>query len=362
MLDVSLDAVSVRRGSTVVLDHASMHVDAGELAVLLGGSGAGKTTLLRAVAGLEEVVAGTLRIGGRDMSGVAPGERGVSLTFQQPVLFPRRNVARNIGFPLELRKATADEIAERVGVEARLLKIDQLLRRDVDELSYGEAQMVQVARSLVRGPSVLLLDEPFASLDGELVEVLRRELMMMQRAFGVTTLMATNDPHGMLFLADRVVVLERGAVVQQGPPREVYERPDTATSAMLTGEATLLPVDVEVDADGAWLVHRSFRLRAWAPALRRHAGRRLQMVTRPEWWALDQRGVIGGVVERVSRWEGTTSVVCDVNGLRVVARAAPGELDWRGVEVGGRIGLRLQHWVLLDPLDGRRIDLGSPSA
>jgi ABC-type sugar transport system ATPase subunit len=356
MLDVTLDAASVRHGSTLVLDHATLRVDAGELAVVLGGSGAGKTTLLRAVAGLDDLVSGTIHIGGRDMSGVPPGERNVSLTFQQPVLFPRRNVARNIGFPLELRKATADEIAERVDVEARLLKIDQLLRRHVDELSLGEAQMVQLARSLVRAPSVLLLDEPFAALDGELADVLRREMTLMQRAFGVTMLMATNDPHGMLFVADTVVVLERGTVVQQGPPREVYERPDTAASAMLTGEAALLPVDVEVDADGAWLVHRSFRFRAWAPGLRRHAGRRVQLVTRPEWWAVDPHGVIGGVVERVSRWQGATTVVCDVNGLHVVARGAPGEPDWHGVEVGDRVGLRLAHWVLLDPLDGRRID------
>jgi len=355
MLDVTLDEVSVRRDATLVLDRASMHVAAGELAVVLGGSGAGKTSLLRAIAGLEEVVGGTLRIGGRDMTGVPPGERDVSLTFQQPVLFPRRNVERNIGFPLELRKATADEIADRVGVEARVLKIDRLLRRDVDELSFGEAQMVQLARALVRAPSVLLLDEPFASLDGELAGVLRREMTMLQRAFGVTTVMATNDPHGMLFLADRAIVLERGAVVQQGTGRDVYDRPDTAASALLTGEAALLPVDVEVDADGAWLVHRSFRFRVWAPELRRHASRRLQLVTRPEWWAIDPQGLIGGVVERVTRWEGSTTVVCDVNGLRVVARAAPGELDWHGIDVGARIGLRLARWVLLDPLDGRRI-------
>jgi ABC-type sugar transport system ATPase subunit len=291
------------------------------------------------------------------MNGVPPGERDVSLTFQQPVLFPRRNVERNIGFPLELRSATADEIADRVGVEARVLHIDRLLRRDVAELSVGEAQMVQLARSLVRCPSVLLLDEPFASLDGELAAALRREVLLMQRAFGVTTVMATNDPHGMLFLADRVIVLERGVVVQEGSPREVYDRPDTATSAMLTGEATVTPVDVEIDADGAWLVHRAFRLRAWQPALRRHASRRLQLVTRPEWWAIEERGSIGGVVERATRWEGSTTVVCDVNGFRIVVRAAPGELDWRGIEVGSRVGLRLRRWVLLDPLDGRRIEL-----
>jgi ABC-type sugar transport system ATPase subunit len=357
MSDVELAGVSVVRGATRLLDDVSFTAGAGSLTVIIGESGAGKSSLLRAVAGLDPLSSGSVRIGGRDMSGVPPGGRDIAMTFQTPVLLPSRNVSRNISFPLELRRATADEIADRVGVEARLLHIDGLLRRGVDRLSAGEAQVVQVARSLVRSPSVLLLDEPFVSLEAERIGHVRREMALLQEAFGVTTLMVTNDPRGIMFSADLVVVLERGRVVQVGSPRDVYDRPDTAASAMLTGDADLFAVEIELEREWAWLAHRSFRVRARQPALRRHGGRRLQLLTRPEWWSIDPSGVIGGVVRQASRWEGSTTVVCDVYGVRVVVRVPPGERVTHAVEPGSRIGLRLQRWVLLDPLDGRRIDL-----
>jgi ABC-type sugar transport system ATPase subunit len=180
---------------------------------------------------------------------------------------------------------------------------------------------------------------------------------LLQQAFGVTTLLATNDPHDIMFSADLVVVLERGRVVQVGPPRDVYDRPDTAASALLTGDAEVLTVDIEVDREGAWIVHRSFRVRARQTMLRRHGSRRLQLVTRPEWWTIDPSGTVGAVVEGISRWDGATTVVCDVSGHRVVVRTAPGDPLARRIERGERIGLRLGNWVLLDPLDGRRIDL-----
>jgi ABC-type sugar transport system ATPase subunit len=359
MSDVELAGVSVERGGTRLLDDVSFTTAAGSLTVIIGSSGAGKSSLLRAVAGLDPLSGGSVRIGGRDMGGVPPGDRDIAMTFQTPVLLPSRNVSRNISFPLELRRATADEIADRVGVEARVLHIDGLLRRSVGRLSAGEAQVVQVARSLVRSPSVLLLDEPFASLEEERIGHVRREMKLLQEAFGVTTLMATNDPRGIMFSADLVVVLERGRVVQVGSPRDVYDRPDTAASAMLTGDADLFAVEIELERDWAWLVHRSFRVRARHPALRRYGARRLQLLARPEWWSIDPRGAIGGVVQQASRWEGSTTVVCDVNGARVVVRVPPGERATRAIERGARIGLRLRRWVLLDPLDGRRIRLGA---
>jgi ABC-type Fe3+/spermidine/putrescine transport system ATPase subunit len=184
-------------------------------------------------------------------------------------------------------------------------------------------------------------------------------MKLLQEAFGVTTLMATNDPRGIMFSADLVVVLERGRVVQVGSPRDVYDRPDTAASAMLTGDADLFAVEIEVEREWVWLVHRSFRVRARPPALRRYGARRVQLLTRPEWWSIDPSGAIGGVVQQASRWEGSTTVVCDVNGARVVVRVPPGERATRAIERGARIGLRLRRWVLLDPLDGRRIRLGA---
>jgi ABC-type sugar transport system ATPase subunit len=357
MAAVVLDSVSVQRDSELVVDGVSFVAAEGSLTVVVGSSGAGKTSLLRAIAGLDPLSGGAIRIGGRDMAGVPPGERDVAMTFQDPPLFRTRDVAGNIAFPLEMRRAAADQIAERVGVEARVLHIDRLLTRDVDRLSAGEAQLVQLARAMVHTPAVLLVDEPFAALGGDGAELIRREMALMQRAFGVTTLLATNDPHDVIRGADLVVVLERGRLVQVGTPSEVYDRPATATAAKLTGDAELLRVVVERDADGAWLVHTAFRVRAWQPALRRLGGRRLQMVTRPEWWAIDPNGLIHGVVERVTPWSAGTIVVCDVGGYRIPVRLPPGQRPPAELVVGSPVGLRLDRWVLLDPRDGRRTEL-----
>lgn len=362
MPGVELDGVSLRRDATQVLGDVSFTVDPGSLTVLVGASGAGKTSVLRVVAGLEPSSTGVVRIGDRDVTRVSAGDRDLAMAFQDPVVFPTRDVGRNIGFPLEIRRAAADEIADRVGAEARILHIERLLRRDAERLSVGEAHVVQLARLLVRCPSVLLLDEPFAALEAELAGHVRREMALLQREFGVTTLLATNDPHDVMFAADRIVVLEGGRreggrVVQVGTPTEVYERPETAASAMLTGDAQLFTVEVEATGDGVSLVHPAFRIRAPQRTLRRYRSRRLQLVTRPEWWVVDPSGSTGGVVRKVTTWAGMTTVELDVNGQRLVVRSDVRELARFGLERDARVGLRARRWVVLDPRDGRRIEL-----
>ena len=357
MREVELEAVSIRHGDKLALDHASLTVAAGTLVVLIGMSGSGKTSILRAIAGLDDLASGAVRIGGRDMRGVEPGERDVSMTFQRPALLTTRSVGRNISFPLELRRATAEAIAERVGVEARAMHIEHLLDRDVGTLSVGEAQMVQVARAIVRTPTVLLLDEPFAALEGERIHVLRREVRLLQQRFGVTTVMSTNDPQDAMAIADRLVVLEQGRIVQCGTARQVYDFPDTAIAAQLLGPAVIEPALIDVDADGAWIRHDAFRFRAWQPALRRHAGRRVQLVTRPDWWEIEPHGRISATVRRVRPTFGGFELSCDVDGHRVTVAPSGAARPPEGVTRGSRIGLRLRHWVVLDPLDGRRIRL-----
>lgn len=359
MFAVELDGVTVRRGRVVALERVSFAAEPGELVVLVGSSGSGKTSVLRAIAGLDDLVAGAVRIDGRDVTTAPPGARDVAMTFQEPGLLLHRSVARNIGFPLEVRNATADAVVERVGVEARALEIEHLLGRDVGSLSVGEVQMVQVARALVRTPALLLLDEPFAAVERERGVVLRREVQLLQRRFGVTTILSTNDPAEAMAMADRVVVLDRGRVVQVGPPVEVYERPDTTMAAMLLGDAAIHRVEIEADAVGSWIVHPAFRVRAWAPALRAVAGRRFQLLTRPGWWEVDERGTIHATVERVWPTNGGRTLACDVGGHRLHV-----ELPWSlgsSVEIvpGSAVGLRLAKWVLIDPRDGRRVDLGA---
>jgi ABC-type sugar transport system ATPase subunit len=356
MPDVLVDRLSVRRGGTLVLDEVSFIAAAGRITVIIGPSGAGKTSLVRALARLDHAEDGTIHFGDRDVTNEPPGSGGSSLTFQDAALFPHLDVGGNVAFPLELQRITADEVRHRVGDQLRSLRIDALLERKPTELSAGEAQMVQIARAFVRHPEVVLLDEPFATLEGERAAVLRHEIRLLQEHFGATVIAATNDPDDTRRFADDVVVLERGRVVQTGPASHVFAWPDTVAAAHLTGDAAVDVVRVEPGERGWWLVHPAFRVRAWAPVLGAHEGRRLQLVTRPEWWELDPHGTVTGTVTRGIRWGGDTTLSVDVGGHIVVVRVAPGDAKTLGPGEVAR--LRLAHWVVIDPLDGRRIETG----
>ena len=351
MTQVSLGRVTIRKEHTAVLDEVSFEAESGSLTVVIGPSGAGKTSLLRTITGLDRVDSGAIWFDDVDVTATTPRQRNTAFVPNKPALIGMRSVARNLALPLEVRHQSASEIADRIGVQTHSLQIGHLLSKSAAELSAGEAQMVQVARALVHMPGVLLLDEPFAAIEGERAAILRRELRYLQLEFGVTTLLATNDPVGVADMSDQIVVMEQGRVVQAGPFTEVFEHPTTATSAVLTGDASIDRVTVERDGDGAWIVHPLFRLRAWAPAIRDHAGRQLLMVTRPEWWQPTVgSGDVEGTVVRSITWSGaaTATVALDDGAGQVVVRHPLGE-------VGDRVHLKLQKWVLLDPLDGYAI-------
>ncbi len=346
MTQVALEHVTVRRQSNTILDDVSLEAPPGSLTVVIGPSGAGKTSLLRTITGLDPVDSGTIRFDDVDVTGASPSQRNTSFVPHEPALLGVRSVARNIAMPLEARRQTATEIADRIGVQTHSLRIGHLLARSAAELSAGEAQMVQVARALVHMPDVLLLDEPFAAIEGERSSVLRRELRYLQLEFGVTTFMATNDPADVADVADRIVVMEQGRMVQVGTFAQVFEHPRTAASAVLTGDASIDRVSVEPDGGGAWLVHPDFRVRAWASNVRAHAGRDLLMITRPEWWQPTVgAGDVAGTVVRTMTWSGAATTTVDIGGREIVVRQPAGD-------VGEQVRLKLQRWVLLDPLDG----------
>lgn len=355
MAHVRTSGLTIEHGGDPVLDTADIEIRDGQIAVVVGASGAGKTTLLRALAGLDHPARGTIWFDDLDVTDAPPAERNVAMAFQTPALYPRRNVSRNISFPLEVRHEAAEQIRARVNAEARSLHIDDLLRSRVDQLSAGEAHIVQIARALVRNPALLLLDEPFAGLDPERADQIRREILLIQRGFGVTTLLSTNDPREAMAVADVLIVLERGRIVQNAPPMEIYEQPDTATAALMTGEADVLDVRVTVDSDGAWLVGDGFRLRAWQPALRRHGHRRLQLVVRPDWWMVDDRGTIEVTIQHVLRVGNTFHLSVAGGEQRWGLKLAASRID--SPNPGDTIRLRLDRSVLLDPLDGRRLSL-----
>ena len=354
MTTVELRDLAVNKGGADVVRGVDLVVDSGAVLALLGSSGSGKTTLLRVIAGLDEVARGRVLFEHTDVTAAGPARRRVAFVFQEPVLFPRRSVGRNISFPLEVDHRPIDEIRLRVGAEARALHIENLLRRRPDRLSAGEAQVVQIARALVKQPRVLLLDEPFARVDAHQTAQLRQEVMLIQQGFGVTTVLAANEPADAMSMADRVAVLEGGRLVQVGAPLAVYERPDTVSSALLTGDADVLEVEVTGDVDGSWLVRPGLRVRAWQPALAAHRGRRMQLLVRPEWWTLDPNGGIEAEVMRVAHTGSTVALWCSVGGRPMTVKLR----DPSDVRSGSILRLRLDRYVLIDPRDGRRVDLG----
>jgi ABC-type sugar transport system ATPase subunit len=350
MTAIAIDGLTVRKGGDAVVHDIGLRVGSGRVLALLGSSGSGKTTLLRALAGLESVAGGTVAFDDRDVTESEPRARNVAFVFQQPVLFPK-TVQRNIAFPLEVDHQPVDEIRKRVGAEARALHIEDLLLRRPDQLSAGEAQVVQIARALVKQPAVLLLDEPFARVDAHQTAQLRREVMLIQRGFGVTTVIAANEPADAMTMGDEIAVIEDGRLVQCDVPLEVYGHPRTVDAALLTGSADVIEVEVTGAGAGSWLVRDGLRIRAWAPALEPYRGRRLQMVVRPEWWQLDPNGVIDADVVRIDLAGRPMSMRCTVGGRPMTVTVPPSAT----VDVGDHIRLRLARFTLIDPRTGYRI-------
>ena len=351
MTTIATHGLTVRKDGVDAVRGIDLRVESGRVLALLGSSGSGKTTLLRALAGLDPVTAGIVAFGDRDVTDWRPRDRRVAFVFQQPALFPK-TVRRNIAFPLEVARQPADEIRERVGAEARALHIESLLRRRPDQLSAGEAQAVQIARALVKQPAVLLLDEPFAHVDAHQTAQLRREVTLIQRGFGVTTVLAANEPSDAMTMGDEIAIIDEGRLVQCDVPLAVYSRPQTVNAALLTGPADVIEVDVTGDSDGSWLVRPGLRVRAWSPAVEPYRGRSVQMVVRPEWWQLDPNGLISADVVRVDTAGPSTSLCCTVGG-RPMTVTLPADA---AVGAGDRLGLRLEQFVLVDPATGRRID------
>ncbi|KZD07422.1 sulfate ABC transporter ATP-binding protein [Oceanibaculum pacificum] len=230
------------------LDGVSLSVAPGELVALLGPSGSGKTTLLRVIAGLEFPDSGDVLFGGRDALSMTARERRVGFVFQQYALFRHMTVAQNVAFGLDVRPRGARparaEITERVRLLLERVHLQGLEKRYPQQLSGGQRQRVALARALAIDPSVLLLDEPFGALDAKVRKELRRWLRNLHDELGLATLFVTHDQEEALELADRVVVLNKGLIEQDGSPQKVYDSPATAFVAQFIGDTLTLPVQV----------------------------------------------------------------------------------------------------------------------
>ena len=236
---VELINVTKRFGENTIVEGISLSAAAGEFIVLVGASGCGKSTILRMIAGLESVTRGQIMIKGRDVTQVRPDERDIAMVFQNYALYPHMSVAENMSFALTLTRAPKDEIKRRVGEAARILGIEQLLDRKPKALSGGQRQRVAMGRAIVREPSVFLFDEPLSNLDAKLRAQMRVELALLHKRLGKTTVYVTHDQVEAMTLADRIVILDRGAIQQIGTPAEVFNRPRNVFVAGFIGSPVM---------------------------------------------------------------------------------------------------------------------------
>ncbi len=271
-------------GGVVAVRGISLEVSDGEFVVLVGPSGCGKSTTLRMIAGLEEISAGEIWIGSRCVNEVPPRERDIAMVFQNYALYPHMTVRDNMGFGLKLRGTPKAEIAARVDEAARILDIAPLLARKPKALSGGQRQRVAMGRAIVRQPKVFLFDEPLSNLDAKLRVQMRTEIKRVHQAVRTTTVYVTHDQVEAMTLADRVVVMNGGAIEQVGPPQELYHAPRTRFVAGFIGSPGMnfLPVRL---ADGTVHLPDGQRLPLPPSRLDRyaaHSGREMVLGIRPE--------------------------------------------------------------------------------
>jgi multiple sugar transport system ATP-binding protein len=280
MAGLSLSGVTKSFGAVEVLKGIDLEIADGEFCVFVGPSGCGKSTLLRVIAGLEEVTAGSVSIGGRVVNALSPKERGIAMVFQSYALYPHRTVRGNMEFGLKLSRLPRAEIDDRVMRAARMLKIEELLDRRPAQLSGGQRQRVAIGRAIVRDPTVFLFDEPLSNLDAKLRVSMREEIRELHERLGTTMVYVTHDQIEAMTLADRIVILNDGHVEQVGSPIEVFDTPRNVFVAQFIGSPSMNLFD-------ATATERGFSFPSghhvdWPAPLVVEPGRKVRLGLRPE--------------------------------------------------------------------------------
>ncbi|GAA0478010.1 ABC transporter ATP-binding protein [Streptomyces sp. NPDC046215] len=281
--DVRLTAISKRYGSFTAVHPLDLAIPGGSFFALLGASGCGKTTTLRMIAGLEDPTAGTVELGGEDVTGLPPHKRPVNTVFQNYALFPHLDIYENVAFGL--RRRGIKSVKKQVGDMLDLVQLGDFARRKPQQLSGGQQQRVAVARALINHPQVLLLDEPLGALDLKLRRQMQLELKRIQTEVGITFVHVTHDQEEAMTMADTVAVMNGGRVEQLGAPADLYEMPRTTFVANFLGTSNLITADV-LDTTGADILLRAGDTKLALPATRctatARAGEKLLVGIRPE--------------------------------------------------------------------------------
>ncbi|MCW8165813.1 ABC transporter ATP-binding protein [Verminephrobacter aporrectodeae subsp. tuberculatae] len=292
MASLKIENVSKRFGSVGILSDVNLSIGDGDFLVLVGPSGCGKSTLLNIVAGLEPLSSGSISIDGRSVQNLEPKERDIAMVFQSYALYPSMSVAKNIAFPLRMRRQSAQEQAQKVRQVSELLQIGHLLERKPQQLSGGQRQRVAMGRALVRDPKIFLFDEPLSNLDAKLRVDMRTEIKRLHQRVRKTTIYVTHDQIEAMTMASHIAVMKDGVVQQFGTPSDIYDRPENTFVATFMGSPSmnLLPATVQpaggklnlrIDGTDA-LIRMPAHLARGAAALK--AGQPVLFGLRPEWF------------------------------------------------------------------------------
>jgi sn-glycerol 3-phosphate transport system ATP-binding protein len=329
-MQIDVHQVSKRYGKVQAVKEASFGVEEGQLLVILGPSGCGKTTLLRLIAGLEAVTSGSIRIAGAEVTHLPPDRRNISMVFQSYALFPHLSVRENIIFGLRVRKVPGPEIEKRLARVIDLLGLANRLDAKPGELSGGMQQRVALGRAIIAEKPVCLMDEPLSNLDAKLRNAMRREICALQRRLEISMVYVTHDQVEAMTMADRIVLMREGCIVQNDVPESFYERPANTFVARFIGTPPMNILPLCATREGAALAPEGPVL---YPGL---DGGRFRLGVRPENVRLAEKGHPARVTGK--EYLGSdTFIACEINGQELIVRTrgmsdlAPGDrihLTW----------------------------------
>jgi multiple sugar transport system ATP-binding protein len=350
-MGIELKGLSKRFGRSEVIREVDLAIGDGEFCVIIGPSGCGKSTLLRLIAGLEEASSGSISIGGREVTDLTPAQRDVAMVFQSYALYPHMSVYDNLAFGLRYGLGKKEGIRERVEQAARTLHIEELLGRKPAQLSGGQRQRVAIGRAIVREPTAFLFDEPLSNLDAELRVRMRLEFVRLHRRLGTTMVYVTHDQVEAMTLAERLVVLDAGAVVQVGRPLELYHRPCNRFVAGFIGSPRMnfLPGRlVRGDGRGAEIeLEDGTRLQAKVDGSAVAAGEAVTLGIRPEHLDMDRgENRLPATVSLVEQLGDHNLIHLEWRETQLVVRAESDVTPEPGSELS--LSLPMQHCHLFD--------------
>jgi len=335
MAEVKLVDLTKKFDGVIAVDKINVDIQDREFLVLLGPSGCGKSTTLRMIAGLEEVSSGDIYIGDKNVNDKHPKDRDIAMVFQNYALYPHMNVYQNMSFGLENRRTSKPEIDRLVREAARILDIENLLERKPKELSGGQRQRVAMGRAIVRNPKAFLFDEPLSNLDAKLRMVMRGELIKLHKKLKTTIVYVTHDQVEAMTLADRIVVMKDGRIMQIGEPMEIYHQPNSMFVAGFLGSPPINFIDVHVVKENETLYLQQGRMKLKIPEERkprydRLVGEEVVFGIRPE-HIFDcniKKDFPGGealdaVVEVIEPIGAQLILLCSFDGIRLTASMDP---------------------------------------